>query len=118
QADVPRSTPIAVRVQSGTHYVRRVVTASSARADETHRYRIEPYSQLLSLDAGDGERRSLFDEDGIVEGSERTERYWLWITGVPEPGAMRQWGRHATSFVGRSQFDDPFFLEQLFELKP
>jgi hypothetical protein len=26
--------------------------------------------------------------------------------GVREPGAMRQWGRHATAFVGRRHFDD------------
>jgi len=28
---------------------------------------------------------------------------------------MRQWGRHATSFVGRSHFDDPAMLDRLFE---
>ena len=31
---------------------------------------------------------------------------------------MRQWGRHATSFVGRSHFDDPAMLDRLFELPP
>ena len=36
--------------------------------------------------------------------------------GVPEPGAMRQWGRHATAFVGRRHFDDPDLLERYFSL--
>lgn len=36
--------------------------------------------------------------------------------GVPEPGAMRQWGRHATAFVGRRHFDDPWLLERYFTL--
>jgi hypothetical protein len=35
--------------------------------------------------------------------------------GVPDPGAMRQWGRHATAFVGRRHFDDPFLIERYFE---
>jgi hypothetical protein len=29
---------------------------------------------------------------------------------------MRQWGRHATAFVGRRHFDDPDLLERYFEL--
>jgi hypothetical protein len=36
--------------------------------------------------------------------------------GVPDPGAMRQWGRHATAFVGRRHFDDVNLVERYFEL--
>ena len=36
--------------------------------------------------------------------------------GVLGPGAMRQWGRHATAFVGRRHFDDPWLLERYFTL--
>jgi hypothetical protein len=116
QAEIPKDEPVAIRVQSATHYVRHVLAADDARADETRHYELRPYSELLSLDAGMGKRRSLFDEEGIVAGTERAERWWLWITGVDDPGAMRQWGRHATSFVGRGHFDDPNALERLFAL--
>ncbi len=112
QAEVPAGK-VALRIQSETHYLRRVV-APEAATGETHHYTLRPYAELMSLPAGDGRRRSLFGADGIVEGSQRGERWWLWITGVPDPGAMRQWGRHATSFVGRSHFDDARFLEQNF----
>jgi hypothetical protein len=27
---------------------------------------------------------------------------------------MRQWGHHATAFVGRRHFDDPFLLQEAF----
>ncbi len=47
----------------------------------------------------------------------RLERYWFWPMGVPEPGAMRQWGRHATAFVGRRHFDDADLSEKYFEMK-
>ena len=63
-----------------------------------------------------GGRRSVFRPDGIVSGSERGERWLFWPMGVPEPGAMRQWGRHATAFVGRRHFDDPALLERYFSL--
>ena len=116
QAAVPQAGRLAIRVQSATHYVRRVVEATTAEAEENHRYLLLPYTALLTLDAGNGRTRSLFGEDGLVEGTERGERFWLWVTGVPDAGAMRQWGRHATSFVGRSHFDDPKFLNGLFEV--
>lgn len=61
-------------------------------------------------------RRSLYEADGLVAGSERLERWLLWPSGVPSPGAMRQWGRHATAFVGRAQFDDPHLLERYFSV--
>jgi hypothetical protein len=34
--------------------------------------------------------------------------------GVASAGAMRQWGTHATAFVGRRHFDDPYLLESAF----
>ena len=54
--------------------------------------------------------------DGIVPGTERGERWLFWPMGVPEPGAMRQWGRHATAFVGRRHFDDARLMERYFAL--
>jgi hypothetical protein len=35
--------------------------------------------------------------------------------GIPSAGAMRQWGHHATAFVGRRHFDEPFLIERYFE---
>ncbi|MGV8842516.1 MAG: hypothetical protein ACOH2I_04530 [Pseudomonas sp.] len=66
--------------------------------------------QLRQLPHPQG-RRSLYGPDGLVAGSERLERWLLWPSGVRSPGAMRQWGRHATAFVGRAQFDDPQLLD-------
>jgi hypothetical protein len=40
----------------------------------------------------------------------------FWPTGVDETGAMRQWGRHATAFLGRRHFDDPDLIEQRFSV--
>jgi hypothetical protein len=51
-----------------------------------------------------------------VPGTERGERWLFWPMGIREPGAMRQWGRHATAFVGRRHFDDPGLLARYFEL--
>ena len=64
---------------------------------------------------GEGRRRSLFCEDGIACGTERFERFWLWPAGIKSAGAMPQWGRHGTSLIGRSHFDDPGMLDRLFE---
>jgi hypothetical protein len=37
--------------------------------------------------------------------------------GIASAGAMRQWGRHPTAFVGRRHFDDPQLLDALLEFK-
>lgn len=76
-------------------------------------YRRVELDQLRQLPHPQG-RRSLYEPDGLVAGSQRLERWLLWPSGVPSPGAMRQWGRHATAFVGRAQFDDPDLLERYF----
>lgn len=109
--------PFAVRIQSGTHFVRRLVPLAQAQAADRV-YALRDYGELLSLPDGERGRRSLFCEDGIVCGSERLERFWLWPAGIESAGAMRQWGRHATSFVGRSHFDEPRLLERLFASPP
>ena len=55
-------------------------------------------------------------EVGLVAGTERGERWLFWPMGVPEPGAMRQWGTHAIAFVGRRHFDDPNLFAPYLEL--
>jgi hypothetical protein len=34
--------------------------------------------------------------------------------GIARAGAMRQWGRHATAFVGQRHFDDARLIEERF----
>lgn len=105
---------LALRIQSGTHYLRRVVPRIEAFVSETREYELRPYEDLLSLPQTEGTRRSLFGPDGLVRGTERGERRWLWPTGVRSPGAMRALGRHPTAFVGRRHFDDAHLLDELF----
>lgn len=113
QADVP-SPPLVLRLEAGTHYLRRVLPLHAVEDSKAQTYRLLPYSQLHSLPDGRGGYKSLFAENGLLPGSERLERFWLWPSGVISPGAMRQWGRHATAFVGRRHFDDPCLFEDLF----
>jgi hypothetical protein len=76
-------------------------------------YLQSPLNDLRQLPHPQG-RQSLYGDDGLVAGSERLERWLLWPSGVVAPGSMRQWGQHATAFVGRAQFDDPGLLERYF----
>jgi hypothetical protein len=120
---VPQSVPdgpgrIVLRVSSGSHYIQRVYRGGDdevANAEDPRHYILDDYDALRSLPIPEGGRRSLFRADAIVPGTERPERWLFWPMGVPEPGAMRQWGRHAIAFVGRRHFDDPHLLERYFE---
>lgn len=103
-----------VRIAARTHAVERVSIVRGA--DSLARYEIRPYGELRSLQSMEGGRRSAFGADGLVPGTERAERILFWPMGVRSAGAMRQWGRHATAFVGRRHFDDPDLLEKRFEL--
>lgn len=101
-----------LHLASRTHYVDRI--DFTARSDAL-RYLWDDYRRLRSLPLEDGGRRSLFDAHGIILRSARPERVLLWPMGIRSPGAMRQWGRHATAFVGRRHFDDPYLIETLFQ---
>ena len=70
---------------------------------------------LRSLPWPGGGRRSVFAPDGIVPGTQRGERWLFWPMGIASPGAMRQWGRQPTAFVGRRHFDDPWLMDVRFE---
>jgi hypothetical protein len=115
---LPRAGPgtrIELRLESGTHYLQRVLLRDAPTRGDTE-YVFTEDDSLRSLPLPGGGRRSAFRPDGIVPGTERGERWLFWPMGVPEPGAMRQWGRHATAFVGRRHFDDPGLLERYFVL--
>jgi len=113
---------VTLRIESGNHYLRRIGVVSDAAlgADEAalHRYGLAADASLRSLPRPDGETRSLYASDGLVRGSERAERYVFWPMGIDSAGAMRQWGRHATAFVGRRHFDDAQLIERYFAPAP
>ncbi len=109
---------LVLHIASGSHYLRNISTtdtwtdAKALRLVDEH---AGPDFGLRSLQIGDRARQSLFRPDGIVAGTARTERFILWPMGISSPGAMRQWGTHATAFVGTRHADDPFLLDEAFE---
>jgi hypothetical protein len=72
----PIAEPPVLRIQSGTHYLRRVVSRADAQATQSRRYQLAHYDELLSLPADDGSR-SLFGRCGLVPGSDRPEQVFL-----------------------------------------
>ena len=103
-----------LRIASGTHFIERVALVRGT--DSLTRYELRPYGELRSMRRLGAGRASAFGPDGLVRGTERPERFVFWPTGIVSAGAMRQWGRHATAFVGRRHFDDADLLEKRFRL--
>jgi hypothetical protein len=106
---------VRVRIATRTHYVERVTPVAGPLAG--NRYELVPYDALRSLPLPGGGRRSAFAADGIIHGTERAERFFFWPMGICSAGAMRQWGREPTAFVGRRHFDDADLMEKRFELR-
>lgn len=112
----PRADEVVVlRIESGTHYVQRATVAP--RGDTAVRYQLDDERRLASLPRAGGGTRSAYGSDGLMPGTERGERLFFWPTGVRSAGQMRQWGHHATAFVGRRHFDDPDLIESYFTLR-
>ena len=107
---------VRLSIASGSHYLQRVepLAPGASPPSDAEPYRFERESALRTLPLAGGATASLYGPDGIVAGTERPERYALWISGIESPGAMRQWGRHATAFVGRRHFDDAFLVDRYF----
>ncbi|HEY8037235.1 MAG TPA: hypothetical protein VIF37_16760 [Methylobacter sp.] len=117
---IPTISPdrhLLLRLQSRTHYLQQVSFVDDISEAATRRYIFDDLEQLRSLPMPNGRKRSLYDQDGIIDASERAERFLLWPYGIASPGAMRQWGTHAIAFIGRRHFDDPFLLENLLDKK-
>ena len=104
-----------LRIASATHYIEGVSLVGGT--DSLARYAMRGYDELRSLRDFSGGQRSVFGPDGLIAGTERRERFLFWPMGIASAGAMRQWGRHATAFVGRRHFDDADLLERRFELE-
>lgn len=102
---------LVIRVSSGNHYIQRLYVDTASGQPLQWR----EYQELYATPVVGGGHRSLFRADGLVDGSERSERWLLWPMGVPSAGAMRERGRQATAFLGRRHFDDAELLDNLFE---
>ena len=115
----PELQPLVLRIASHTHYIQRIYhdQSSPELLSAAQAMAWEDYDTLRSLPTADG-YRSLFGRYGLIAGTERPERFLLWPMGIRSPGAMRQWGRHATAFVGRRHFDDAHLIESLFTRVP
>lgn len=112
---VPADSRIRIRIATRTHYLADVV-ADAAGSGSAMRYTLVDENGLRTLPLPGGGTRSLYGPDGLVAGSERLERFLFWPMGVPSAGTMRQWGRHATAFLGRRHFDDADLIERRFRL--
>jgi hypothetical protein len=146
-APLPSLSPqdrVVLRIAARTHYVDRVsaepvpAAGSAPTVQSATRYAWQDYHSLRSLPlnalpaasqlastlpadspvTGVAERRSLFSPTGFIDGTDRAERWVFWPMGIERAGTMRQWGKHATAFVGRRHFDDATLLEQRFEFDP
>ena len=120
---------LVVRIASATHYVSGVgrIARDGHRANAAGGiapaapYALHDEQALRSLPwpgTSPPQRRSLYGPNGLVAGSERGERFLFWPMGIASAGAMRQWGHHATAFVGRRHFDEVDLIERRFELAP
>jgi hypothetical protein len=119
---------VTLRIAARTHYVDRVSVgpvagvariAGGTATQSTTPYAWRDYHSLRSLPVGSSsENRSAFNPKGFIDGTDRPERWLFWPMGIERAGSMRQWGKHATAFVGRRHFDDATLLEQRFEFDP
>jgi hypothetical protein len=107
---------VVVRIESGTHYIQQVWTEN--RGGDPLRYQFDDERRIGTLPRPGGGTRSAYGSDGLMAGSERSERLFFWPMGIDSAGQMRQWGHHATAFVGRRHFDDPLLVDSYFKLRP
>ena len=108
-----------LHLESQTHYVKGLQPVVAPAGGSPTPYALLDDAALRMLPVSGaltGVTRSAFWPNGIVPGTERGERLLFWPMGIASPGAMRQWGRQPTAFVGRRHFDDARLMEQRFEL--
>lgn len=107
---------LVLEISPGDHQILAVKAQSESRSRPIKQrgYAMRAYTELRSLPTRRAGRRSMFDDAGLVAGSERGERMFLWPMGVQSAGTMRQWGHHAISLAGKRHFDDPDLMKNLF----
>ena len=108
----PNSGGLTVRLHSGTHTPRRLLTGQ-VPAGSVKSYELHEYDDLMTMDTPDGHSRSLFNTSGVIPGTERTEALYHEVP-VPHAGALREWGKHPTALAARHYFDDPYLIDKLF----
>ena len=118
--DAPRENERQLlHIAARTHYVRRVANMVDPSTGGVE-YDLRDDNDLRVLpwpnESVPRATRSAYGADGLIAGSERLERFFFWPMGISSPGQMRQWGHHATAFVGRRHFDDPDLFDRYFEL--
>lgn len=121
-ARLPDTGQLTLQLTAGTHDLIGVLAAVDSSVDALD-FSIGAEDDLRSLprpnaSARAAARRSVYQSNGLIAGTERAERWWFWPMGIASAGAMRQWGHHATAFVGRRHFDDPDLIDQRFEVLP
>ena len=117
-ATLPRvgeTARIRLRIATRSHYLIDVGVQEAAQS--ANRYGVLAESELRSLPLPGGGFRSIYGADALVPGTERGEQFLFWPMGIPSAGAMRQWGNHATAFLGRRHFDDADLIEKRFRLQ-
>ena len=110
---------VTLRLAAESHYIVGVGVApgkNSIAENPGIVYEWRDDDELRRLDAGRDQTRSIFQSSGIIAGTERGERFFFWPMGIESAGAMRQWGRHATAFVGVRHFDDADLFDLRFNL--
>lgn len=105
---------VVIHLEARTHYISGLSLTGDAPAAA---YSLLPYDNLRHLPLPDGGTRSLFAPNGLVRGTARAERFLFWPMGISSAGAMRQWGTHATAFVGKRHFDDPFLIGDSYRIE-
>lgn len=106
---------VVIRLASRSHYLCGVGADAGGHGEALAS---AEYDALRVLPLPGGGSRSVFAPNGLMPGTARGERVLFWPMGVPSAGAMRQWGQHATAFVGRRHFDDADLIERRFTLRP
>lgn len=105
-----------LHVAARTHYLTRIATeADSEVAGAAYEILMDDALRRLPL-AATGRTHSVYGPDGLIAGSERAERFFFWPMGIASAGQMRQWGRHATAFVGRRHFDEAWLFDRYFAI--
>ena len=84
-ATFPSGHQILLRLQTRTHYLQQTSLSDNTVKVATRTYIFHELEQLRALQMPNGTKRSLYGEDGIIDASERAERFLLWPYGVASP---------------------------------
>ncbi len=117
-AGLPQKFPkerLSFRIKTGWHQVEHIGTSKNIKESKT--YDLIPYDVLESLPHEDGQRENVFNSTGIMKDSRRIEHYFLFSSGIPSVGSMRQRGHHAISMVEQENFSDPKIFDKNFIFK-